>query len=101
MRQVTCNSCGWVHMAIPREDAKRKTKEFAEYWNKAPIEIKLSFSAWGTKPEDLPEKYDEPEHFGNYLNCFHCGNSYRDFRVAKEGDAPIGCTLQSILDFET
>jgi len=33
-----------------------------------------------------------------YLHCFNCNNSYKDFRPAVEADAPAGVTLQPILD---
>ena len=33
-----------------------------------------------------------------YLHCFNCRGSYKDFRDAKEGDVGEGHTIQSILD---
>ena len=56
MRQVTCNNCGWVHVALPKSNNTPTT-------------------------------------------CFRCGEHYKNFREAKEGDAPRGCTLQSIQDW--
>jgi len=59
MNEVTCNKCGWVHMALPE----------------------------GTYAVD-------------YVECWNCGNSYKDFRLAVEADAPAGVTLQPILEYK-
>lgn|SRR3990167_3069566 len=99
MNTVTCNNCGWVHFAVTRTHAKQQTKEFANFWNNAPLETKLQFSALNTKPEDLPTTYNEEIHFASYLQCFRCGESYKNFRESKPEDCPVGCTIQSILDY--
>lgn len=65
MKEVTCNKCGRVHVAIPRSQM---------------IEQNISES--------------DIDH------CFGCGNYYTNFRLAKDEDAPIGVTLQAVLDFE-
>jgi len=34
-----------------------------------------------------------------YEKCTGCGNTYKDFRPAKDADAPRGCTINPILDY--
>ena len=89
-----------MHMAISREHAKKQTKDFADFWNNAPIPTKLCYFRYGAKASELPEKYDEVEHFGQYLNCFRCGESYKNFRESKSSDCPNGVTIQPILDYQ-
>ena len=36
-----------------------------------------------------------------YMNCWNCGNSYKDFRPAVEADAPAGVTLQPIMEYKS
>lgn len=39
---------------------------------------------------------DDPVAQEYYVRCFRCGNSYKDFEPAEDGDVPDGSTVQAI-----
>lgn len=82
-RMRTCNKCGTVAFGVSRSYAEKEVAAFNAY-----------FDTLDAKGKDL---------FGNrnssilqYEGCW-CGNSYRNFRPAVQGDCPVGCTLQPII----
>ncbi len=77
---VTCNACGWVHVAVTRAYAEQQVKEFNEWFNKQPEETRELF---GGKPSTI----------ATYDRCFLCGPG-ATFRPFKEGDCPTGCAIQ-------
>lgn len=79
----TCIQCGWVHFGVSREYAEREVKEFNEYYDKQPTEVK--------------ELFGSHSNIKNYERCGCCGGSYKNFRVSKENDCPEGCTLNPII----
>lgn len=48
-----------------------------------------------------PAEYNPPVGAGipaePRMKCFSCGADYTRFRLARDGDCPDGCTIQSIL----
>lgn len=85
MREVTCNNCGWVHMAVTRSYAVNQVKEFNDFYETLSTEYKCNYAG--------------PASIGSYEKCFYCGGSYLNFREFKEGDCPDGVTIQPILHF--
>lgn len=81
-REVTCNKCGRVHVAVPRVFAEGEIAQAAE------IHAKLN-----------PGSPPRVATIADYEKCLRCGNTYLNFRNAMPGDCPIGCTLTSVLDF--
>ena len=43
------------------------------------------------------ENSDTDEDLERYLKCFRCGEPTLDFVPALEGDAPMGCPLQTVV----
>lgn len=69
-------------------DALRNIHTFFAYYNTL-------------SPEEQQSMYNsKPSTIKQYEHCFVCGNSYKDFSPAKEGDSPIGCTLNAIIQPE-
>ena len=48
------------------------------------------------QPEETQKSYGGPATMDDYTFCFFCGNTYKNFRPAKAGDCPNGCTIQPI-----
>jgi hypothetical protein len=71
MKQVKCGTCGWVHFTQTAE----KCREY------------VVTSSGRLKDEDF-------EH------CFKCGASYMNFVPAKQGDCPVGSTIQPIKEYK-
>lgn len=82
---VTCNKCGTVYVAVPRAWAENEVKESNEY--QASLS-KKDKEIYGSK---------NPASIALYEWCW-CKNIYKNFRDAKEGDCPDGCTLSTIID---
>lgn len=83
-RERTCLNCGWVHFGLTREQA---------------VEQLESFARWFEQQDPLTQRQYAPVR--DPCTCFKCGGSYKNFRDALEGDAPIGCTIQGIIVDET
>lgn len=92
-RNVTCNNCGWVHIAVTKKYAKDQTNQFGDWIDSQNGETR---SYYGLKAGD---KYDRHKHFRDYQHCFRCGGHYKNFRESKDGDCPRGCTIGPILDY--
>jgi protein-arginine kinase activator protein McsA len=88
MEFVTCNKCGWVHMGTSLEFAKKEIESFNKYYDTLTPE-KQEFN-YGSKRASLEK---------SWLKCNTCGNTYKNFRVSKDNDCPIGCTISPILHF--
>jgi protein-arginine kinase activator protein McsA len=85
-KERTCNKCGWVHFAVTREHAENEVKKFNEFFDSLTEEQRED--SYGGRRSTMKE----------YENCFFCGNTYEDFRDAKEDDCPIGVTLGPIIE---
>lgn len=85
-KERTCNKCGWVHFGVSIEKAEHEVKRFNEMYYELTQAEKQRY--YGNKPATME----------SYEKCFLCGNSYKDFREAKEDDCPMGCTLGPILE---
>lgn len=76
-QEVKCPGCGWVHVAIPRHHAEQSVRD---------------------ANADLLHVGGQPvETLDGYLRCFRCGADASTFIAAHPGDAPTGCTLQSVV----
>jgi hypothetical protein len=82
---VTCTKCGWVHFPVSRQHAEKEVTDFNAYFETLPKNLQDDFYAGKGAAITL------------YERCFHCGGSYKDFRLSKYGDCPDGCTIQPIL----
>ncbi len=85
LRDVTCNSCGWVYVAVSLDYATDQITKFNKFFSTLPKEVQINL--YGGNGASLKE----------YLHCW-CGNSYKNFRDFKPGDCPDGCTIGPILD---
>lgn len=89
-RLCTCPKCGWVSMAISREFAQAEVDSF----NNMPQEKRDA--GWGDYDESgkvIPGS-STPATIDRYV-CMLCGGS--SFREYKEGDCPVGCTINSVI----
>ena len=85
---VTCNKCGWVHFTVSKKYVENWKKTWKKYCKEWPEEKLRSYGILNRQPPSaLP-----------YYRCFLCRNSYKNFRPAKEGDCPDGCTINPILE---
>jgi hypothetical protein len=82
----TCLRCGWVHNGVTRQYAEAEVARFNEYFDNLTVHQQVTW--YGGKKSCIE----------NYENCFRCGNSFREFRLSVAGDAPMGVTIQSIID---
>ncbi len=81
----TCNKCGWVHFAVTRKHAEEQVAEFKVYFDGLPEKQQNEF--YGGKPSSIKD----------YETCNLCGGSHTNFRDAKYGDVPDGCTISPII----
>lgn len=79
----TCNQCGWVAFGVSREFAEKEVRRFNQFYEASLPAIR--------------ECYSGPSSVAHYECCHRCGNGYEDFRDAKPGDCPDGCTLSPII----
>ena len=84
MNQVTCIHCGWVHFTVTREHAEEEVRRFNEFYDAAPAHVK--------------ECYSQHSSIAQYESCFLCGAPWHDMRPYREGDCPIGVTMQPIIE---
>ena len=78
--------CGWVHFSRSLEAVTKEVDSFNNYYNSLPADKQELF--YGSRPSSVD----------NYKFCFRCGNSYKNFRDAKDSEIPSGSTIQPILD---
>ena len=83
MNQRTCNNCGWVHFGVTRQSAEDSVAMFNAFYEASTPEVQAM--------------YGSPSHIRHYLWCNVCGNSHVNFRDAKPGDCPDGCTISPII----
>ena len=84
-RPKTCGRCGWVHFAVSRTFAEEQVRRFNEFFDSQTGEVKESY---GNKHSEIK----------NYERCFVCRAPFTCFKPFKEGDCPIGVTMQPIID---
>lgn len=84
-KNVTCNKCGTVYMAVPRKFAEHEIEESANFRKSL------------TKEER--KKYQSALTIASYEYCW-CKNNYKNFRNSKDGDCPDGCTISTIIQKE-
>ena len=85
MKSITCNKCGTVAMQVSRKYAEDEVRRFNTFFDTLEKSVKEDF--YGGRKSSLRQ----------YLACW-CGNNYKNFRDAVEGDCPEGCTLSPIID---
>lgn len=83
-QQRTCNKCGRVAFAVSRAYAETEVAKFNTWFEQQTQETKDMYGGEGSSIEE-------------YERCLMCGGSYENFREAKEGDCPNGCTLSPII----
>lgn len=83
LQERACLACGWVHFGVSREYAESEVARFNAFYEKADAETKAC--------------YGGPSSISNYEHCMRCGGSWTNFREAREGDCPDGCTLNPII----
>jgi hypothetical protein len=83
---LKCGKCGWVHFQVSRQKAEEEVNRFNSYFD--------------TLSED-----DQKSHYGgekssidSYEHCFRCRASHELAVEAQEGDAPLGSTIQPMID---
>ena len=86
IEMVCCNKCGWVHMGVSRAYAEAEVKSFNDYFNALSIRHQAYYNG-------------HLSCISNYETCDCCGNHWKDFRQAKDGDCPDGCTIGPIIHF--
>jgi len=86
MVEVTCKRCGRVAFAVTRAYAAEEVTKFNSYYKTLSVGSQADYGGLST--------------ITSYERCVGCGGSYKDFRVAQEGDCPDGSTLSAILHFE-
>lgn len=85
MVMVTCNACGRVHMAYTLAQAVAEYTSFNAYYE-------------ALTPSQQQDYYGgQKSSLEHYTRCLGCGGSYENFRDAKDGDCPDGCTITPIL----
>ena len=75
-----------IYAAATAEEAEMMLGEFEDRWDAEYLPIGQSWRRNRTH-EDLER----------YLKCFRCGEPTLDFVPALEGDAPMGCPLQTVV----
>ena len=80
----TCNRCGRVAFGVTREYAEEQVASMNQFLDRATADVRESY---GNRRAGIEA----------YERCFHCGGPHTDFRDAKEGDCPVGCTLQPVI----
>jgi hypothetical protein len=58
-------------------------------------EVKCPKCSW--VHAEIPSAYVSDANMAAHLQCFQCGESTVNFVPAQPGDAPMGCTLQSVV----
>lgn len=76
-REVRCEKCGWVHVAIPLHHAEQEV-----------LDANMEHARSGHAPV---------ETIGRHLRCYRCGAASDSFVAAAPSDAPLGCTLQPVV----
>ena len=80
--EITCLNCGWVHFALTEEQAQEQVDNFNKWYD--------------AQDEATHALYkNEGASIGNYVGCRLCHTN--SFRLAEEGDCPIGCTLSPVI----
>jgi hypothetical protein len=83
---VTCDNCGWVHVAYTREAAEEAVKSFNDYFDTLSEEKQNDY--YGGEGASLEK---------SYLYCFSCRDKESKFHKSKPGDCPDGCTIQPVI----
>jgi hypothetical protein len=90
LQEVTYRRCGRVHIAVSRAYAEAAAASFNDYMAAmaaASLETREAFA-------------NRLISVADYERCRGCGGTHKDFRLARTGDAPAGCTLNPILRAE-
>ena len=85
MSNRTCLKCGWVHFGVTRAFAEDEVARFNAYYDTL-------------TPKEQQDWYGgRKSGIAHYEGCFRCGGSHTNFRDEREGDCPMGCTIQPII----
>jgi len=83
---LKCGKCGWVHFSMTREEVEKSVKEFNHYFD-------------SLSKEDQDAYYNgKKSSVDSYQKCFRCGSSYEEAIPCNEGDAPLGSTIQPLMN---
>jgi hypothetical protein len=82
--QVTCVTCGWVHMAYTRAEAQAEVDRFNAWYVQQTDEVKAHYGSTM-----------KGAHVEDYEGCDRCGGKV--FRPSKPDDAPVGCTIGPVI----
>ncbi len=85
MKERTCNKCGRVAFAVTYEAAQAEVDSFNAMYDEL------------TEGEKQRWYGGHGATIKNYERCLGCGNSWKDFRDAVDGDCPDGCTMSPII----
>lgn len=72
-------------MGVTRDYAEAAVKQFNEYFDTLSKEKQDEF--YGGKGSSITQ----------YENCMRCNEPHTNFRIAKYGDCPDGCTINPII----
>jgi protein-arginine kinase activator protein McsA len=84
-KSVICKKCNWVHFEVSRKDAEIQVKEFNVYYKTLTKKEQRNF--YGNKKASVDF----------YEKCHSCGESYKNFRIAKKYEVPSGSTIGPII----
>lgn len=87
LNYVRCKNCSWVSFTVSLEYCIDWENKWKVYWKKLSPKDRDSYGCKARPPTIEME----------YLNCFLCRGSYKDFVKAKSKDLPRGSTAQGIL----
>lgn len=76
--EFKCHQCGWVHVGLDKETVIEH------------INVVLAY-------QERIHDTSAPACIDDYLKCFRCGAPSEKFLPALPNDAPMGCTIQSVI----
>lgn len=86
LRLVKCKKCNWVYFGVTKKFAQDGIDTFNEFYDNADDEVK--------------SHYNGKSSMSDYDTCYRCGNDYKNFEEAKNGDVPSGCTISPMIFFD-
>lgn len=95
---------GIWHIRVEQGDRHRIEtvhQESIEEVQELPITVEVTCNKCGRVAMAVENEYAARNGgLENYRKCVGCGGSYKNFRLAKAGDCPDGCTISGILHFD-
>lgn len=94
-KTVTCKNCGWVHFEVTKAYVLEYTARWVKYVKSLTAKERSNF--YGLTAKKFNAKSYEKECLSGYTKCRLCAGSHKNFKRAKKGDCPHGCTISPIL----